>query len=183
MGLGIHILGASGTGTTTVGQRLARELDCAHFDADDYFWYPTDPPFQEKRPIKERQKLLRKDIKKSENWIISGCICGWGDIFMLDFDLVVFLKVPTSIRLERLQKRQEEEFGLRALQPGGEMHKTHRQFMEWAADYDQGDVQMRSLARHEIWLAHLDCPILKIEGDIPLNNIINKILSKVNSIK
>ena len=40
----IHILGASGSGTTTLGRALAERLQCPHFDADDYFWVPTDPP-------------------------------------------------------------------------------------------------------------------------------------------
>jgi len=34
----IHILGASGSGTTTLGRALAERLQCPHFDTDDYFW-------------------------------------------------------------------------------------------------------------------------------------------------
>jgi len=30
----IHITGASGSGTTTLGEHLAKELGCAHFDND-----------------------------------------------------------------------------------------------------------------------------------------------------
>ena len=41
----IHILGASGSGTTALGQALAEHLRCPHFDTDDYFWLPTDPPY------------------------------------------------------------------------------------------------------------------------------------------
>ena len=37
----IHILGASGSGTTTLGRALAERLQCRHFDTDDYFWLPT----------------------------------------------------------------------------------------------------------------------------------------------
>jgi hypothetical protein len=35
----IHILGASGSGTTTLGHALAARLQCPHFDTDAYFWY------------------------------------------------------------------------------------------------------------------------------------------------
>jgi hypothetical protein len=38
----IHILGASGTGTTTLGKALADRLNCPHFDADRFYWLPTD---------------------------------------------------------------------------------------------------------------------------------------------
>ena len=34
----IHILGAAGSGTTTLGRALAERLQCPHFDTDDYFW-------------------------------------------------------------------------------------------------------------------------------------------------
>jgi Shikimate kinase len=40
----IHILGASGSGTTTLGRALAERLQYPHFDTDDSFWVPTDPP-------------------------------------------------------------------------------------------------------------------------------------------
>ena len=42
----IHIFGASGTGTTTLGGTLAAALDCPHLDTDDYFWIKTDPAFR-----------------------------------------------------------------------------------------------------------------------------------------
>jgi len=40
----IHILGASGSGTTTLGRALAERLQYPHFETDDYFWLPTAPP-------------------------------------------------------------------------------------------------------------------------------------------
>jgi adenylate kinase family enzyme len=37
----IHILGASGSGTTTLAKALANELGYKHFDTDDYYWIPS----------------------------------------------------------------------------------------------------------------------------------------------
>ena len=54
----IHILGASGSGTTTLGRALAECLHYTHFDSDNYLWLPTDPPTTEKRELTERQQLL-----------------------------------------------------------------------------------------------------------------------------
>ena len=39
----IHIFGASGSGTTTLAEKISRELGYFHLDTDDYFWLPTDP--------------------------------------------------------------------------------------------------------------------------------------------
>jgi adenylate kinase family enzyme len=73
----IHILGASGSGTTTLGRALAARLLCPHFDADDYFWLPTDPPYTHQRERTERQQLLMDDLTAQEQWVLSGSLCGW----------------------------------------------------------------------------------------------------------
>ncbi|MBB6697108.1 hypothetical protein [Clostridium algidicarnis] len=41
----IHILGAAGSGTSTLGKKLKNKLNYIHLDVDDYFWFPTNPPF------------------------------------------------------------------------------------------------------------------------------------------
>jgi adenylate kinase family enzyme len=56
----IHIYGASGSGTSTLGRYLAKRLDFAFLDADDYFWLPTDPKFTKKRPIEQRVPLMQQ---------------------------------------------------------------------------------------------------------------------------
>jgi hypothetical protein len=98
----VHILGASGSGTTTLGRALAERLGCPLLDADDYFWVPTDPPFQQIRVREERQALLRADVPPDQSWVLSGSLCDWGDIFIPLFDLVVFLWIPPAVRLARL---------------------------------------------------------------------------------
>src|SRR4051812_16942112 len=161
----VHILGASGSGTSTLGAALAEQLGCTHLDVDDYFWLPTDPPFQQIRDRQERQALLGADLDPDSSWILSGSLCGWGDTFIPLFDLVVFLWIPPDIRLARLAAREQQLFGETALAPGGRMHEIHTQFMTWAADYDDGDLSMRSRQLHEQWLQALPCPILRLEDE------------------
>jgi adenylate kinase family enzyme len=54
----LHIFGASGSGTTTLGRGLAAELGLMHLDSDDFFWEATDPPYTRRRPTPERQQRL-----------------------------------------------------------------------------------------------------------------------------
>ena len=49
----IYIFGAAGSGTTTLGKRIAEELDYIHMDTDDYFWLPTNPRYTTKRSKEE----------------------------------------------------------------------------------------------------------------------------------
>jgi adenylate kinase family enzyme len=58
----LHILGASGSGITTLGRALAERLQYPHVDTDDYFWLPTEPPFTHQRARTERQQLLMDDV-------------------------------------------------------------------------------------------------------------------------
>ena len=44
----IHIYGASGSGTSTLGRYLGDKLGYFFMDTDDYFWLPTDPPYTKK---------------------------------------------------------------------------------------------------------------------------------------
>ena len=45
----IHVMGAAGSGTTTLAQALSSRLRVPHFDSDEYYWIPTVPPYRIKR--------------------------------------------------------------------------------------------------------------------------------------
>ena len=162
----IHILGASGSGTSTLGAALSVRLGAPHLDTDDYFWLPTDPPFEEPRPVPERLALLSADLDATREWVLSGSLCGWGDPLIPRFEWIVFLFVTTGRRLARLHGRERSAFGEEAIAPGGRMHENYTAFLEWAAGYDDGGLEMRSLARHEAWLDELRCPVLRFEGEL-----------------
>ena len=58
----IHLFGASGSGTSTLGRFIADRMDCFFMDTDDYYWQPTDPKYTTSRPIPERLELMQRDI-------------------------------------------------------------------------------------------------------------------------
>src|SRR5262245_2991835 len=102
----IHIFGASGSGTTTLALTLAETHGHRHLDTDDFYWFPTNPPYRQPRPVEARLALLRDARAQSSRWVLSGSLCGWGDPLISEFDLVVFLIVPTEVRLARLRARE-----------------------------------------------------------------------------
>jgi adenylate kinase family enzyme len=175
----VHILGASGSGVTTLGAALASHLGCRLLDVDDYFWLPTDPPFQEIRPQPERRALLGADLPPDASWVVSGSLTGWGDVFIPLFDLVVFLVIPHDVRMARLAERERRLFGKEALAPGGRMHEIHTTFMAWAASYDDGDLSMRSRRRHEQWLQGLPCPVLRLEGTDTVEQHLDQVIQRL----
>ena len=107
----IHIFGASGSGTTTIGKAVAEKLGYTHFDTDSYFWLPTEEPFTEARPTEERLRLMQTDLLRVDNWVLSGSLNGWGDPLIPLFDLVIFVYVPQDERIRRLKIREHKRYG------------------------------------------------------------------------
>jgi hypothetical protein len=103
------------------------------------------------------------DLTAQEQWVLSGSLCGWGDVAIPLFELVVFLWVPQDVRMARLHRREQARFGERIL-PGGDMYEVSQAFLAWAASHDEGGLDMRSRQRHDQWLNTLPCAILCFEG-------------------
>ena len=162
-GVRIHVIGASGSGTSTVGRSLASAFSIAHFDSDDYYHAPSDPPFQNPRSSEERCDLIHRDLSPEANWVLSGGIVGWSPIPLLEFTCVAFLYVPTETRVKRLRQREQERFGDRILR-GGDMHDAHEEFISWAASYDAGNIEGKTLAKDEAYLRSQTCKVLEFRG-------------------
>jgi adenylate kinase family enzyme len=175
MSFRIHITGACGAGTSTLGRALATRLGIPQIESDDLMWEPTDPPYQRLRDRAARQPLLIA-ATEAEAWVLSGSINSWGDVAVPRFQLVVLLSAPTEIRLERLRKRELERFGAEALAPGGVMHQNHVEFIDYAAKYDTGGLDIRSGALHEAWIATLPCPVLRLDGLMPTEKQVERVL-------
>lgn len=159
----IHILGASGAGTSTLGKLLEAEYGFVHLDTDDYYWLPTNPPFTTPREITTRINLLKKDILHHDQCVISGSLCGWGDVLIPYFDLIIRVVTPTDVRIERLHQREFKRFGNRILE-NGDMYEEHQRFITWASQYDTGGLDIRSKALHDEWLKEISCRQVEIDG-------------------
>jgi len=175
----IHIVGASGSGTTTLASELSKVAGYKHLDTDNYFWEDTDPKFQEKRPVEKRLRLLNDEFKKYDRWILSGSLCGWGDVLIPKFDLVIFLKLPQNVRLERLLRREKERYG-DEIEKGNSWYENHLVFMDWAAQYDNGDENVRSLELHNKWLKTVKCDVLRIEEVMEIQDKLELVLNYID---
>lgn len=152
------VTGASGSGTTTLGKAIARAWGAQFLDADDYFWLKTDPPYKERQTHEVRLSSLLTDLIQCEKSVVSGSVMNWGAALEHSFELVVFLQVPTVVRLDRIRRREVARFG-----------QVNPEFLEWASQYDDGPPEGRSLAKHNTWLAALSCPVIRLVGDLSQN--------------
>lgn len=174
----IYLTGAAGAGVSTLGAALARRLDIPQLDIDDFYWLPTDPPFTAKRPPEERVRLIQSEQDSAPGWVLAGSFLGWGDALVRHADLIVFLLTPTQIRLQRLALREAQRFGPR-IQFGGDMHDVHLSFLNWAARYDDPGFSGRSRQQHETWLARQTAPIIRVNGELPSEELAEAVLARL----
>lgn len=170
----IHITGASGTGTTTLGRALAGRLRVPHFESDHYYWIPTVPPFQLRRDSAQRDARLGEDLAGFTDWVWSGSALSWKVSPALT--LCVFLTVPPELRLARLREREQATLELPHVL-AAEREAEMANFLAWAAAYEDGGVTGRTRARHEEWLSTLTVPVLRIDGDSTTDQRVELVLS------
>lgn len=118
--------------------------------------------------------MIERDIIGVDNWILSGSLCSWGDPLMAYFTLAVFLHLSPSSRMARLRNREKQLHGAR-IEPGGDMYTEHVDFMTWAASYDTACAPTRSLDLHEQWIPRLNCAVMRLDSDRPVDALVQEI--------
>ncbi|PVH80433.1 hypothetical protein DL98DRAFT_515513 [Cadophora sp. DSE1049] len=165
----IHILGASGSGVSTLGSNLSSTLSIPVFDVDDYYWLPTNPPFTTKRPIPDRIALIKPLLASAQEghggWVLAGSMGTWGGELMEDVEHVIFVDTPTEVRMARLGEREYRRHGER-IREGGDMYEESTAFLVWAERYEDPTLdEGRSRRMHEDWLKQVKVPISRLQGD------------------
>lgn len=174
----IHIYGASGSGTSTLGKYISDNAGFFFMDTDDYFWLPTDPPYTTKRSASLRIGLMREAIEHHDKVVIAGSLTDWGDELIPLFTLAIRVETETSIRLERIKIREHKRFGAR-IDEGGDMYIDHIKFINWASSYDDGGIDMRSKANHDAWQKQLTCPLIIVDGSLPTKQNFERIKDRL----
>lgn len=167
----ILVTGASGTGTSTLGRLLAIRLASQHFDTDDFYWHPTDPPFRRPRPPAERLALMEAMFLPRRDWVLSGAPMRWEGRLRERVTAVIFLRLDPAERMERLRRREWLRYGADADCP------ETAEFLAWAESYDDPFFTGRSLAGHLAWLETFACPVTTLDAALPPDRLVDLSLS------
>lgn len=167
----ILITGASGSGSSTLGRLLANRLASQHFDTDDFFWRPTDPPFRDPRPVAERHALMEAIFLPRRDWILTGAPMKWEGRLRDRVTGVAFLRLDPAMRMTRLRSRERLRYG-----PAADGPET-AEFLAWAESYDNPHFTGRSLASHLAWLETFSCPVVTLDAAEAPDRLADRVLS------
>lgn len=172
-------MGASGSGTTTLGAALAARLGIPHVDSDDLYWERTEPPFTAPRPLEPRRALLLERAPPTGRWVFSGSSISWAKALEPHYDLIVYLTLDPTPRMARLRRRETLRYGAR-IEPGGDMEAGSAAFLAWAAAYDSAGPEQRSRAAHADWLANQSAPVLRLDSAAPIDTLLAACLARLS---
>ena len=97
----IHIIGCSGSGKTYLANALAKKYNIPHFDLDDIQWDNNAEGYGTKRPLEERNALL-KEILNNNEWVIEGVYYAWVQQSFDEADKIYVLDMPRYLYKSRI---------------------------------------------------------------------------------
>jgi len=91
----IYIIGAAGSGKTTLAKEIGQRSGIIPTNLDDIFWSNETNSFGRKRNIEERNKIYQK-ILKTNAWIIEGAYIEWPIEGLYRSDTVIYLDIDKN---------------------------------------------------------------------------------------
>ena len=168
--MGILICGLNGAGKSTLGQILAERLGYRFIDNED-FYFPKDDPsylFAAPRSHEEVVRHLEELIEKDRRFVFAAVKGDYGEKLPAFLDHIVLIEVPREILSRRVRDRSYQKFGDRVL-PGGDLYEKEQ---SWYALTDS-----RPEDYVTSWLEGTDCPVIRIDGTLPVEQNIEYLLS------
>ena len=186
---GIAIVGLNGSGKSTLAHALAKELGYWEMDVEDYY-FPDQRssrrsaleglpilrderaavPFSAPIPKSEAEAAILADMEKHPRFVFSGVRLNWKPRILSHVEIVFLLQVPKEERIRRIHEREEKRFGTRVL-PEGDMFAQQAAFLRTVSSRDESMVLDS--------LTGLPCPIVPIDGTLPVSAILRQMLKKL----
>ena len=171
--MGILICGLNGTGKSTLGRLLANRMEYEFIDNEDLFFPKADPSYTFSNPRSKEEviQLLEEKISRNNRFVFAAVKGNYGDRLIASLDHIVLIEVPKQIRSKRVRDRSYQKFGDRIL-PGGDLYDTES---KWFSLTDS-----RPDTYVSDWLETVNCPVIRIDGTLPVEKNLDYIVSELS---
>ena len=171
--MGILICGLNGTGKSTLGRMLANRMEYEFIDNEDLFFPKADSSYTFSNPRSKEEviQLLEEKISRNNQFVFAAVKGNYGDRLIASLDHIVLIEVPKQIRSKRVRDRSYQKFGDRIL-PGGDLYDTES---KWLSLTDS-----RPDTYVSDWLETVNCPVIRIDGTLPVENNLDYIVSELS---
>ena len=171
--MGILICGLNGTGKSTLGRLLADRMEYEFIDNEDLFFPKADPSytFSNPRSKEEAIQLLEEKISRNNRFVFAAVKGNYGGRLIASLDHIVLIEVPKQIRSKRVRDRSYQKFGDRIL-PGGDLYDTESKWFSLTDSRPDNYVSD--------WLETVNCPVIRIDGTLPVENNLDYIVSELS---
>jgi adenylate kinase family enzyme len=172
--MGILICGLNGSGKSTLGRMFADRIGYEFIDNEDLFFPKTDAEycFSNPRSKEEVIRLLEKKIDGNNRFVFAAVKGDYGDKLLSSLDHIILIDVPKQIRSRRVRSRSFSKFGNRIL-PGGDLFEREE---AWFSLTDS-----RSEDYTTKWLETVNCPVIRVDGTLPVQQNIDYLVSVLAS--
>ena len=168
--MGILICGLNGTGKSTLGRMLADRMRYEFIDNEDLFFPKADLSYTFSSPRSEEDviRLLEEKISENNRFIFAAVRGNYGDRLIASLDYIVLIEVPKQIRSKRVRDRSYQKFGDRIL-PGGDLYDKENKWFSLTDGRPETYVTD--------WLETVNCPVIRIDGTMPVKENVDYLLS------
>ena len=168
--MGILICGLNGTGKSTLGRMLADRLGYEFIDNEDLYFPKTDPSYAFSGPRSKEEviRLLEERIRENKRFILASVRGDYGGRLIASLDHIVLIEVPKQVRSRRVRERSYQRFGDRILL-GGDLYEKESKW--FSLTDNRPDTYVTD------WLETLDCPVIRIDGTLQIEENVDYLAS------
>ncbi|MBP3572695.1 MAG: AAA family ATPase [Clostridia bacterium] len=173
MGNVILVCGMNGAGKSTLAKALAQKLNCRFIDIEDIYFSSQDNPdypYEKSRPYEEVVSLLTNIVNSENDFVLASVRGSFGDDFISRLKCVISIEVPKEIRLKRVYDRSYIRFGEKSCK-GGDYYEQVKSFHNFCSSRDENLVND--------WLSTIRCPIVRVDGTLPISENVNLIAKEL----
>lgn len=168
--MGILLCGLNGVGKSSIGRMLAKRMSYQFIDNEDLYFPKNDKLYMFSNPRSKEEviHILEEKISKEDKFIFAAVKGNYGEKFLAQIDYVILVEVPKKIRMDRVKMRSAQKFGDRILADGDLAEKENAWFSL---------VNSRPENYVTEWLETVTCPIIRIDGTLPIEENVDYLLS------